>query len=88
MLALPNAMMLEEDEFEDDELFTPNILGRKYQGVTPQEVVDTLTHLELSKRLRLKIILEKYKDVFNGELGCHPTAKINIRLRPDAKPYW
>jgi len=86
MLTMPEALL--QDEYEDAELFTPNILDRKYQSVTPQEVVDTLTHLELSQRLKLKIIFEKYKDVFNGQLGCHPTAKIKIRLRPDAKPHW
>jgi len=87
MMAIPAEAMLQE-EYEDAELFTPNILERKYQSVSPQAVVETLTHLDLSKRLKLKIIFEKYKDVFNGELGCHPTAKIKIRLRPDAKPHW
>ena len=87
MLALPDSMMIQE-EMEDAEIFTSDILERKYQSVTPQEVVDTLTHLELSKRLRLKIVLEKYKDVFNGQLGCHPTAKVRIRLKHNAIPIW
>ena len=34
------------------------------------------------------ILFSKYKDVMNGELGCHPTAQIKIKLRPGSKPHW
>jgi len=37
-VALPYAAML-EGQTEDAQLFTPNILNRKYQRVTPQEVL-------------------------------------------------
>ena len=38
-------------------------------------------------RLVLKLqVLDKYTDVFDGKLGCYPHEKINIQLKPGAKP--
>jgi len=31
-------------------------------------------------------VLDKYTDVFDGKLGCYPHEKINIQLKPGAKP--
>ena len=87
-----NHFLQEEEEdynllaelYADDVL----IMDRKYQAVQPEEVVQRLDHLTPSQRTQLKSTFEKYKKVFDGTLGKHPTAKINIELIPGAKPIY
>ena len=85
---IPDTLAIQEEEFQTAELFASDILDRKYDAVTPEEASAALTHLELSQRLKFKILFTKYKDVFDGKLGCHPTAKIKIKLKPGSKPHW
>ena len=61
-------------------------MDRKYQAVSPEEVVQQLNHLDGSQKRQLKAVFEKYKKVFDGTLGCHPTAEIDIELVPEARP--
>ena len=70
------------------ELFATDILDRKCDAVTPEEASAALKPLELSQRLKFKILFARYKNVFDGKLRCHPTAKIKIKLRPRSKPHW
>ena len=85
---------LEEEEDEDfdllAELYADDIviMDQKYQAVSPEEVVQQLDHLTIDQRLKLKSTFEKYKKVFDGTLGKHPTAKIDIQLIPNAKPIY
>ena len=74
----------------DYELFSSNfdIKDRLYKLVSPLEVIKTLDHLTTSKKQILLPIFKKYCSVFDGELGCHPTAKIHIGILPNAKPVW
>ena len=82
----------EEDEDFDifAELYADDVLikDRKYQAVSPEEVVRQLDHLTVDQRQKLKTTFEKYKRVFDGTLGKHPTAKIDIELIPGAKPIY
>ena len=84
---LNGANQLAPDAIED-EVFNAEIKDRKYEAVTPQEVVDQLTHLTRDQRRKLHKILSKYSTVFDGKLGCHPTAKIHIELRAGSQPHW
>ena len=59
-----------------------------YQAVSPEEVVHQLNHLTLQQKIQLQAVFEKYKRVFDGTLGKHPTAKIDIQLVPNAKPIY
>ena len=61
--------------YDDIEVFADEILDRKYQSVTPKEVVDTLDHLSQNEKEQLETVLNKYTTVFDGKLGRHPTAK-------------
>ena len=72
------------------ELFTDEIMDIKYQAVEPAEVVQQLTHLNTStpQKTKLKAVFEKYKQVFDGTLGCHPTVEIDIKLVPSAQPIY
>ena len=63
-------------------------MDRKYKAVTPNEVVKQLPHLNQAQKTKLKAAFEKYKTAFDGTLGKHPTAKIDIELVPGAKPIY
>ena len=74
-----------EEEEDLSELFTDAvIMDRKYQAVSPEEVVKQLDHLNSSEKAKLKSVFEKYKTVVDGTLGCHLTAEIDIKLVPEA----
>ena len=97
LLASTNVPQLEahflQEEQEDAllfELYADDVLikDRKYQSVSPQEVVQQLNHLSSQQKQRLQAVFEKYKRVFDGKLGRHPTAKIDIELVPNAKPIY
>ena len=85
---------LASEEEEDYELFAELyaddvvIMDRKYQAVSPEEVVKQLHHLTSKQKELLQKTFEKYKRVFDGTLGKHPTAKIDIQLIPNAKPIY
>ena len=63
-------------------------MDRKYQAVSPEEVVQQLNHLNSSQKTQLQAVFEKYKRAFDGTLGCHPTAEIDIELVPGARPIY
>ena len=89
---LHNHFLHEESEDFDiiAELYADDIVikDRKYQAVTPDEVVRQLPHLSQDQKNKLKLVFEKYKTVFDGKLGKHPIAKIDIELIPGAKPIY
>ena len=70
------------------ELYTDEIMDKKYQAVSPEEVIQELDHLDKAQKNKLKAVFEKYKRVFDGTLGCHPTVEIDIELVPNAIPIY
>ena len=73
------------------EMYANDILikNQKYQAVSPDEVVQQLKHLTpRQQKLLLKAVFGKYKTVFDGTLGKHPTTKIDIELFQNAKPIY
>ena len=67
------------EEEEDLELFEScgdktAISGRQCQEVSPEEVVKNLACLSKEQQQELQSVFEKHKRVFDGKLGCHPTA--------------
>ena len=85
---------LQEKENEDfdllAELYADDIfiVDRKYQEVSPQEDVQQLHHLTSDQKQQLQQVFTRYQRVFDGKLGKHPTAKIDIQLIPGAKPIY
>ena len=71
-------------------LYADDVLinDRKYQAVSPEEVVCQLEHLTADQQQKLKQAFKNSKKVFDGTLGKHPTAKINVELIPGAKPIY
>ena len=80
----------EEEDAQLFEVYAGDVLikDRKYQAVSPEEVVKQLQHLSPQQKQLLQVTFEKYKCVFDGKLGRHPTAKIDIELVPNAKPIY
>ena len=72
----------EEEDWLRFELYAEDVLikDQKYQAVLPEEVVNQLNHLSSQQKQHLQLVFEKYKWVFYGKLGKHPTAKIDIEL--------
>ena len=59
---------------------------RAYKKVTLEECTETQTHLSAEERQAFKEDSETDTDGFDGRLGCYSQTKINIRLKPNAKP--
>ena len=59
---------------------------RAYKKVTLEECTEAQTHLSAEERQAFKEDLETDTDGFDGRLGCYSHTKINIRLKPSAKP--
>ena len=79
------------EESQDYAIISDDVVikDRKYQSVSPEEVVTSLDHLTTDQKQQLKTVLKKYKKVFDGKLGGkHPTAKIDIELLCGAKPIY
>ena len=59
---------------------------RAYKKVTLEECTETQTHLSAEERQAFKEDSETDTDGFDGRIGCYSHTKINIRLKPNAKP--
>ena len=75
-------------EYEDSELFTDEIIDRKYQLVTPKQVIDEQHHLNQDQKQLLYHVLSKYRYVFDRKLVHNPTARIHLHLKPGSSPSW
>eukprot|EP00957_Ditylum_brightwellii_P088988 6776037-Ditylum_brightwellii.AAC.1 len=69
------------------------LVEAKYKKMNINDVVNNQQHLEKDERIVLKGLLEKYKDIFQGEIGVWPGEPIKLRLKKQdvepfhAKPY-
>jgi len=63
------------------------ILDAKYEQADLKEVAETATHLSEDERHHLHMLLEKFKDLFDGSLGKWNMGAYDVELRPDATPY-
>jgi len=66
---------------------TKHILEAKYESVTPQEIIDGCDHLSDNEKQELLVLLEKFKDLFDGSLGTWKGEKLQIEVKEGAKPY-
>ena len=63
------------------------ILDAKYEPANIDDVVAGCTHLDETERKKLKTLLNKYKELFDGSLGHWKGQNYDIELREEAKPY-
>lgn len=66
----------------------PEISGRKYQAISPDEVIAQLDHLTGGQKRLLKEALDKYTVLFDGKLGCYTGDKVHLELIDNFKPSW
>jgi len=66
---------------------TKQILEAKYEAVTPQQIVDGCVHLKEEEKEELLLLLESFKDLFDGSLGSWKGEALNIEVKDDVKPY-
>ena len=65
-----------------------SIIDQKYTPADLDKVVNELTHLSQKEKRKLLTLLNKYKDLFDGQLGTWNTKPIELELKePNCKPY-
>lgn len=64
-----------------------DILGAKYEAADLGEVARSCTHLSEEEREMLRVLLHRYEDLFDGNLGTWRGQEHDLELKPDAKPY-
>jgi hypothetical protein len=63
------------------------ILDAKYEPADLDQIVQECNHLKYDEKHKLRMLLEKYKILFDGTLGHWTSDPYDIELKPDAKPY-
>lgn len=88
-VTLHSAQQEENELLADIELLGEQVIkDRKYEAITADEVVAQQHHLTIENKKQLRTVLARYSKVFDGQLGCHPTAEVNIELKPGSHPVW
>ena len=55
--------------------------------MTIDDKVNSNDHLTDDQKLKLKQLLDEYKELFDGSLGLWKTTPVSVELKKDAKPY-
>ena len=63
------------------------ILDAKYEKADLPAICKALTHLTKDQQEQLLILLQKYKELFDGTLGDWKTTPVSLELKEGAKPY-
>ena len=93
-LMMTNSNRIFED-YEDKDAFCEvyaelfeamEILNQAYKKVTPRECANDQHHMSNEERIKFQAILEHYKVLFDGELGCYPHKNFHLKLKKDAVP--
>ena len=63
------------------------ILDSKYEAIDVSRVVSEQVGLDTMQKAALFSLLDKYKVLFNGELGDWDSKPVSIELQPNAKPF-
>jgi hypothetical protein len=64
------------------------IVNEKYDAVTPQQVIDSISHLSTSQKSALKEVLEKHTELFDRKLGHYAKHKVHLEVEPDTRPIY
>ena len=63
------------------------ILDAKYEKADLDQIASEQDHLDSDERAKLRMLLGKYEDLFDGTLGKWRLEPYDIELQPGAKPY-
>jgi hypothetical protein len=72
----------------DATLQLKGILDTKYKQADLHKVADSASHLVVEERSYLHKALTEYSDLFDGTLGKWNMGAYDIKLRPEATPYY
>ena len=78
-----------ESEDADEEIFenyAVNIEQAKYVKVSGEEVSEQQKHLSEYQRKELARVLNKFPQLFDGNLGHYTGRQVHLDIRPDAVP--
>ena len=70
-----------------NETFAQQILDSKYEKQDLFQVAQNQIHLPMKQRQALHTLLEKYSDLFQGQLGEWPKMEVTVELTKDAVPF-
>ena len=76
----PQDIMTEADKMS-------SILDAKYEKANLDKVAKETPHLSNSEKGKLKKLLEKYEELFDGTIGTWKMDRHKVHLKEDAKPY-
>ena len=64
------------------------ILDANYEKADiPAVIEENCTHLDVNQRMQLVELLENYKELFDGTLGCWKTDPVSLKLKEGATPF-
>jgi hypothetical protein len=66
---------------------TKRILDAEYKAADLSEIVATANHLSNQQKSELFLLLNKYKDLFDGTLGTWTGTPYDIKVKDGAEPY-
>ena len=85
---IENSYAIEDSEAVNDATDRiKRILDAKYEPANIDEVVAECTHLSGEERVKLKNLLNKYKQLFDGTLGHWKGQLYDVELRDEVTPY-
>ena len=97
--ATPEMFYIQDDDWTEDpfeDLFVgykkkgaTDIRPAKYEGIESLDsVVSVQDHLSDEEKQKLRSAFTGHDRLFEGKLGCYPGKKIQLELKPDAKPHY
>ena len=66
---------------------TSKILDATYKPADLKKITDSADHLTLKQKSQLFLLLNKYKDLFDGTLGTWNGTPYDIKLKEGAEPH-
>ena len=82
------ALLKYNTPFRSETNIMKRILDAKYTKSDLKTIVEISTHLDTQERNQLYTLLKKYESLFDGNLGTWHGKPYDIKLKPDAEPYY
>ena len=79
--------ILEGDSVDEAVNRVKGVLDAECKAADLNDAAAQCTHLNSNEQLKLKTLLEKFKELFDGTLGHWKNEECDIELRPDAEPH-
>ena len=76
-----------DEIFYDDDIFAQEILDANYKKADIETAVDEMAHLSCDEKSKLKTLLFKYEELFDGTLGEWRTSPVDFELKEGEQPF-